>query len=200
MQVRELLVEESARQYIKRMIADGFPKLLGKGYYAGVFQSPAYGNMAVKVFNPKVDRAYKRYLTWALAHQDNAYVPKIADVRYLTDEKKREIGLVFMEKLKHVTERQLKKFCYYVSLESFAPDTISKEQIAGLKRERDDRHQTLDFEGWDPEDWATVAANTKDKDLAEITRFLSKQSQTDLHGANVMVNDRGQCVITDPIA
>lgn len=197
MRVTELLVEETARQYIKKMIADGFPKLLGQGYHASVFQSPAYGNMVVKVFNPKRDTRYFRYLKWCQAHQGNKLVPKIADVQTLTDDDGKQICLVFMKKLRTARKGELAKFAHGLEamivkkMKGIAPKA-AKAMIAAVDT----------VEDWSPDDWAELAKAADDRDVREFAIFMSRsRSLIDLHKDNIMVDpDTNQLVIIDPLA
>jgi hypothetical protein len=196
MQVCELLFEERAKHYIKRLRQMKRIETLGAGYYAHVFQSPAYTNMVVKVFDPASDTKYQRYLRWCRRNQDNRFVPKIADVKYTKDEDGNRIGIVFMKKLRDASAAEIKKLARDWETQALAPLNLKPKQLTKMVR------RVTSLEDWSPDDWEVLATNTQDEDVKAIALFLSKiKDGTDLHDGNVMVDpDDRQLVITDPIA
>lgn len=156
---------------------------LDSGAFATVYQHPTYHNVVVKVFNS--DKAYASYLQWCTKHQDNPYVPQIADIKQV----KNECIVVFLEKLKKSTNQARLVLCKQIVA-----------NCPALRGEISNRGMAyIDMLVW--RDWKYIAKNTSDTYLSQLARFLARTNhEIDLHGGNIMMRSNGQLVFTDPIA
>lgn len=198
MQVSELIREEKYGGYVNRLIDKEKLRFLGQGKYGSVFQHPEFSNVAVKVFKA-TDNAYRKYLRWCLRNQSNKYVPRIISVHYRGDGKK--IGIVFMKKLRRASKKQITELAKHATALMYSgnPEMYdsSREELRFLKAH-------MDFELFTNEDWDDLAdaARRRDPDLASFAEFMvkSRTNGGDVHRENIMVDEQGQLVFTDPIA
>ncbi len=141
-----------------------------EGSYAKVFVSENY---AVKMMM-RSDPAYDHYLTFALANQNNPYVPKIFKIVI-----GRGFKCIVMEKLEPLKQK---------------PFQYTKDE-----REYDKLLYALDIFQMDHPIRNRYA---KDPKVKKVKKFLHKKENVDrldIHNENVMKRSCGQLVITDPM-
>jgi hypothetical protein len=189
MRLDEIFSRHDYRQDLKKQRI----RRLGGGAFADVFQHPVYHNVVVKVVGYS-DTGYKRYLQWALQHQDNRYVPKIAEVV----EKKvgtHSLQFVFMKKMDRVrpTEEDL-EFYLVRALQQGRKGQQKKDiEQAYLQRAGSTDRDVLKAV-------ISVAKEIGDRDLAEVLSFFLRNHRLlDLHWGNMMM-DGNQLIFTDPFA
>lgn len=122
MKLRDIISEETVKDYTERLVKTLGIKELGSGFYSSVFQHPIYRNVAVKLCRRR-DPASISYLRKAAENPDNPWFPKVISIHKVTfhpegtSKRKAERDLygdlqnylthiVFMQKLKPVTRKQ----------------------------------------------------------------------------------------------
>ena len=189
---------ETLQGYLKRLF-DLKLKQLGYGRYARVFQHPELPDVAVKIYSAERDDGYKAYLQWCLKNQSNKFVPKVLSTKKFDVEDKitsdyttpkwdrwKTINIVFLEKLKPISKEE------YVAFEAMLC------KLVGRTPSKPGR----ELGNLDPDDWKKIETTTKDKDLAILAAYMSKNARyglgSDINKSNVMTRANGQVVITDP--
>jgi hypothetical protein len=196
------LATEYFKEYISRLRIEHGIKGLGEGAYGKVFQHPEFNNVVAKVFHN--DPAYESYLRWVIKNQNNKYVPQVIEVHYfktpettqqVKDHRGRlvkrtsmeeRIGVVFMKKLERMGNREVSKIA-----KTFAA------LIGGGIVEYD-----KGFEDFLAKDWGKLAAatQTSDPDFSALAKWLERNHASDIHNGNVMKDENGNIIFTDPVA
>jgi hypothetical protein len=183
MKVKELLTEEPLAAYVSRLAKEHGIKELGSGMFSKVFQHPKLGDVVVKVVSNK-DRNFIRYLTWAIEHQDNPFVPKLLDIHSHGARRKDKFTIVFMEKLKRPSHANLsakldKLFGVDNVLDSLESARIATNQVVLRKALRN---------------------KELDPNLREVLKYLLDEhgEDLDMHDGNFMLRG-GQVVFIDPV-
>lgn len=149
-------------------------KFMQSGAYARVYQHPVYHNVVVKIF--REDDAYASYLNWCVKHQDNPFVPQIADVKRI----RTEFTIVFLEKLKNSSSVARQVLCKQIMTRCPIYGGIDMLTCG---------------------DWKYISRKVSDVALTQIAKFLATtKHELDLHPGNIMMRTNGQLVFTDPIA
>lgn len=181
MKVREMLSEESLRDYSKRLVKTLNIKRLGAGAFSHVFQHPEFSNVVVKVYTNK-DRTYARYAQWCLRNQGNPYVPQIISITPFESVSGDAYNIVFMEKMTPLSDREFYSWVKSVAGPQAAKDIKNDEWRNAFNSFRE----------------AMVVS--KDENLKKVMRhiFSYGSQKFDLHAGNLM--KRGsQVVFTDPV-
>lgn len=193
-QFKRSVKEETQPEYFKRLQDELGIKRLGKGAFSHVFQHPTHPDVAVKVFTSS-DEAYAAYLRYVQKRQHNKYLPKILSVHEHThvpskDDTRSEVDrlvddkytIVFMEKLRPATEKDVQVFLDHV------------QDLIGVK------YTSMQAIG---EKWQDLADQTQDPDLAQLAKamvVMNNRYFVDLRGEkNVMMRGK-QIVFTDPVS
>lgn len=183
------LFEEELEDYIKRLTKKELMKKLGSGSFAAVFQHPIYHNMAVKVFDGS-DYGYRDWLKFVKRNQQNKFVPKLVSVHFVKNEHNDEIGLVFMKKLKKAPVSSIMKLASeWRGLAVRGGLELPPIRIGDYK-----------FRKFTIPVWKAVAEQATDKDVKAIAQFFAKTDPIDIHDANIMADEDGQLVFTDPLS
>jgi len=182
-------------QYVtvaKQLVSKEGIKRLGAGAFSQVFQHPHYGNVVVKVYKNK-DTAYRKYVTWCMAHQSNPYVPKIVDqVSYKSLKTKEKYHIVFLQKMTPV--RTAGKLALLLAKALDLDPKDDAEFFAEFGQYNTSKQDFRMIEKY-------IALGRADKDFEEIWDHIRTYgpAKFDLHSGNVMLRD-GHLVITDPVA
>lgn len=203
MKIAELLQEETADEYLKRLVKTLGIKKLGKGRYASVFQHPVYQNVAVKVFDSSHDSEYLKFVEFCLANQLNPWLPKIigtetatVDSKYVRTDRmahfpKPTVSIVFFQKLRKAKFPEIKK-----ATQVFL-DSVPEKYFL------DEKETYQAFEDFGSEVWELLGKHAADPHIAQVSKFFFKIGANDVHENNVMMRDEGgrsQLVFTDPVA
>jgi hypothetical protein len=195
------LATEYFKEYIQRLRRDHGIKGLGEGAYGKVFQHPEFKNVVAKVFHN--DPGYESYLRWVIKNQNNKYVPQVIEVHYFEiPESTRQvknhqgrlvrrisgeerIGVVFMKKLKPMSNREVTEIARTYAV------------LIGVRVE-----SNTGFEDFTFDDWKDLAAATKtnDPDFSALAKWLARNQASDIHNGNVMKDENGNIIFTDPVA
>jgi len=182
MRVCELLTEEPLAAYVSRLAKKHGIKELGSGMFSKVFQHPKLGDVVVKVVSNR-DRNFLRYLTWAIEHQDNPYVPKLLDLRVQPGRKQGKYTIVFMEKLRPITPSRLRPKLAKLFGREDAFKLLSSDRA-------DVTYRLLR---------RAVEGGDLDPHLEELIKYLlDEHEQFDMHEGNFMLRGN-QLVFTDPV-
>ena len=176
-----IVTAEHYRDYVERLVRLLGREPFGQGAYASVFQHPTYPNIVVKVY--RKDRGYEAYLAWCAKNKRNKYVPKfIGKARVFWDSDHNYIGVVFMEKLTSLTQRDLQ--------------TFGRKIQKTMKDLGDVVSGDLHF---DRDEWSLLAVHHPDPDLRAFSAFMRENwEQEDIKRDNLM--KRGdQLVFIDPL-
>lgn len=175
-------------------------KCIGQGAYAHVYAHPTDKDKVVKVFSPSEDPAYRYFIRWCMKNQHNPYVPKIFGYHEFDHQNengkisKREIGIVFLERLKSISVKKYNKLAY-----SFVNHCNELEDV--LCTCRICIRSGLFLESFEASHWKKISNSTKDKHLRDFAKFMhraSKNFENDCHDDNVMLRGK-QIVFTDAI-
>jgi hypothetical protein len=190
-----MVIAERLQEYVKRLKKLGI-KQLGSGNFADVFQHPTMPNVVVKLLTEH-DRGYEAYVKFAQKNKSNKYVPRIlqvVDADKAFDKKGEydmgDLRLIFMEKLEPI---------HYNKYIDFGEHVVD---CAGIKAKKGE-HINVEKALMDLATWKACAAQTKDKDLAAVAKFVVKTEggpvQLDMHDGNMMMRG-SQVIITDPFS
>lgn len=211
MLLSELLNEETLDEYKKRLVKSLGISKLGAGAFGTVFSHPAYHNVAVKVF--QWDPEYVKFAKFCKANPNNRWLPKVIDVvtanvdsggyEKYGQKEKREINIVFFQKLRSATRAEIKAAVHEILSE--IPEEEGDDRFNPKKsKNKKWYHDKSNFDDIGMFEWNLVIKHTKDKDLKQFATWLYNADYgTDLHNANVMMRDEGdrsQLVFTDPVA
>jgi hypothetical protein len=208
MKLNELhLAEDTAEEYLKKLVTTLKISKLGSGAYASVFQHPVYHNVAVKFFS--ADPMYLKYLKLCQKAQDNPWVPKIVSIHKLKMDdygydnlvgekrtEKEEGYLVFFQKLRRAKASEIKAAIQDIL--SDLPDPLFYPNDFALF---DMARKDFSFELMTGQDWGVVTKWTKRPEIKQIARILTAVDANDIHSQNMMMRDEGdrtQLVFTDP--
>lgn len=195
---QRLLVAETLSEYTRRLRKLGI-KEIDRGEYGIVFQHPTLKDVVVKLLG-EADPDYMDWIHFCQKNQNNPYVPKIHKVTKKTNVfdlgdsgmysgSLPHLYLIFMEKLKPLSNAEFTKFGAYV---------------AGLAHTVPDRGSFVARDITDSAKlWTAVSRQKKDQTLANVAKIIARKGTAgvllDIHPGNIM--KRGtQIVITDPFA
>lgn len=186
-------------QLMKQLSQDlGLP-LLGRGAFGQVIQSPD-PKWVYKIYEN--DSAYDDFIQYALSHKNNPHLPKIKKVKQMTNFLRRyamqedKFTVVMIKKLQPLPE---KKSEFVVSFLKTPWDVAPGYLPTGVSnRERLTVEQIANqpWEGWRTNELKNLWKTSDEihHQLMSFGRFI------DLHEENVMQDERGSVVITDPVA
>ncbi len=198
MKIRDLIAEESMKDYFNRLAKEHGIKALGSGAFGRVFQHPMYKNVVTKVYKAS-DRDYARYVKWAMAHQSNPWVPKIIEqVKY--ESKDGNMNILFMQKMKSFRDASEAAHSMMRMVKKVNPD-MDKGDYDHLLEIIYDGVESGDFEAW--KDFVFESEIMDDKHFAQLWGGFIRPNQArfDIHDGNMMYRpEDGQVVITDPVA
>lgn len=179
---------------------EGF-KLLGCGHFAAVFSHPDLDGYAIKV-GFKKDDSGAAYAAYCRAHQGEAGIPNIHLIKRFS-----RAYMVVMDKLRSLDDigrhycqvcdtydQQVLDLSYRVSNAVIDYGILPHEAVMDYV----DRHRVNEYQPVAHIEMQYI------KELAKtcesIHNYFKEIAQFDLHRANVMVNGKGQLVITDPVS
>lgn len=179
---------------------EGF-KLLGCGHFAAAFSHPEIDGYAIKV-GFKKDDSGAAYAAYCRAHQGEAGIPNIHLIKRFS-----RAYMVVMDKLRTLDDigghycracdgydQQVLDLSYRVSLAVIDCGELPHKAVMSYV----DRHRV---NGYQP---VAHIEMQYIKELAKtcesIHNYFREIARFDLHRANVMVNDKGQLIITDPVS
>jgi hypothetical protein len=214
MKIFELLNEETASEYEKRLIKTLKIPRLGSGAFSSVFQHPVYHNVVVKVVR-RPDPKYMRYVEWCMRQgTTNPWVPWIIGVAPIELEKEHhppfgdpvrttdthirrlprfqitggKTYVVFMQKMKKASKRDIKAALDYIG-STMDPQDAKDIGIWNLSS----------FNVLDADDWKIIARSTNDPQLRAFAQRAARYNYDDIHSGNVMMRGK-QLVFVDPVA
>ena len=181
------ITAETYRGYLKRLHKLNVRKL-GEGGFGAVFQHPEFSNVVVKVV--REDALYLKFAKFAMDNPKNPWLPKIADIRMVPFDDSKKGYLVFTEKLKSPSEKDIMKF---------------KMLVPG-----DGKHRAPSMERTDPENYHKLLLRpgwqrlekSRNLFLAQLATFMLKNYRhldLGIRGDNMMMRG-SQLVFTDPLA
>lgn len=149
-------------------------QFLGSGFFSAAFSHPMIPGRVIKVGFKKEDSG-AAYAAFCRANQGRMGIPNVYDIQRHT-----ACYTVVLDHLKAYNDQ---------TAELMDANNVVKTVI--LAREDDHDHYVEPYD-----DYTKALAET----ASEIRKFFYGVASFDMHNGNVMINDAGQLVITDPVS
>lgn len=169
---------ETYKEYVTRLIDEMDYIKLGEGGFGTVIQHPTMHNVVVKVV--KMDRAYRKFCDFCMAHPKNPWLPKIARLDPIKLDDANLAYVVFMEKLVKV-------------------EPAFVEKLKEAFKDKYNLKYWSDNQWFNRESWRKIAAAAPPDFALLASYFATNLNSLDLVPSNFMRRGN-QMVFNDPVA